>query len=93
MKVKDHVPQLTSFGTRSDSPSLEIQLPVKKVEIFEEQQINDTEKISVCLEHFQYIATMTSFKDLRFRDTIWKDILHNPDNSWKAFKSLSPESV
>jgi len=93
--VRDGVPQLASFGTRNATPagSSEIQLPVKKIESLEEQQINDAKKISACSQHFRYIATMTSFKDLHFRSTIWKDILDNPDNSWKAFNSLSPDLV
>jgi hypothetical protein len=93
MKLTDHVPQLASLGFRNDSThpgSSKPQLPVKKAE---KQQTDDIIKTSACSEHFLYIATMSSFKDLYFRKTIRDAIQENPDNSWNAFLSLSLNSV
>jgi hypothetical protein len=58
-----------------------------------QQELNDSEKISPCSKHFQYIATMSSFKDEYFRKTISDEIQENPNRSWKAFTSLSLDSV
>jgi hypothetical protein len=91
---REVLPKLASLGTRNVAlaGSSKIQLPFEKSERLE-QQINDAKKISPCSEHFRYIATMTSFKDLHFRHTIWKDLVENPVNSWEAFNSLSPDLV
>jgi hypothetical protein len=92
MKVGEHASKLAPLGMRNDSTppgSTELQLTVKNVE---EEQIND-KKISTCAKHFKHIATMTSFKDSYFRKTIRDEIQDNPDNSWKAFMSLSLDSV
>jgi len=55
--------------------------------------MNDIKGILACSEHFRYIANMTSFKDVYFRQTIRDEIQVNPDISWKAFMSLSLDSV
>jgi hypothetical protein len=91
-KVRNRLPHLAPFGTKSHSTrgrSLETHVPLKKAEV---NQTSDTTKKSACAEHFRYIANMSSFSDSRFKD-IAKDILKNPEDSWKAFISLSKDSV
>jgi hypothetical protein len=88
MKVKEHDPQLAFSGMRNvnipPSGSSQIQSPEK------EKEILDMKKISAM---FEYISTMTSFKDEYFKKVIRNELLNDPDNSWKAFKSLTTASV
>lgn len=98
IKVTELGLQPTSLGKRSIIPpagTSKIPCLVEKVEDPKtndsdtKKNDSDTERTSVYSEHFKYIATMTSFRDTHFKKTIRKDLLSNPDESWKAFTSLS----
>lgn len=58
-----------------------------------EQQTDISQKISACAKHFQYIATLSSFEDENFKNTIQKELQDNPDISWRALMSLSVDLV
>lgn len=81
------VPYLAEGRARPLVRSSQTQSAVPNTETTE---VNDTSAYS---EHFKYISTMVSIGDSYFRRTIRKDLMKNQQVTWKAFDSLSPESV
>jgi len=94
-KAEDNISLATTVTGNIDAPaaSSNVRSPLPKKEIFQKPEINNEREISNCAEHFQYISTMSSFKDSHFKHTVWKELVNNPHNSWKAFMSLTEVSV
>lgn len=81
-----------------DVEALKIQAPainplVNTESTIEKEVVNeDRIKCEELASHFEYLSTMSSFKDPAFKN-IAKNLLKDRHASWSTFKSLSPKLV
>ena len=81
-----------------DAEALKIQAPAINPLVITESTIEkkvvteDHIKRDELASHFEYLSTMSSFKDPAFKN-ITKNLLKDRHASWSTFKSLSPKLV